>query len=442
MGKKQRASSQVRASDGASTAGQWPMLWRVRQRFGDLQAIDVLDSLRRELNRTRLLDGLPLGARLVLAAGSRGIPNYPDVLKSLVDHLHAAGAKVLILPAMGSHGGGTGPGQMAVLERLSVSEQTVGAPIVSTMDIESIGTTGNGIRIYADRHLLECDGVIIVNRIKEHTEFDGSIQSGLQKMMAIGLGRAPGAIEFHRHAVRLGYERALAETARFYLKALPIMGGVALIDLPVGGTAHLQVVPAVDIESVEPQLVQQARCYRAGLPLDQVDILIVDRIGKDISGSGMDTKVIGRVMNVFGVEPQGPRISRIFVRDLTPATNGNALGIGLADFTTRRLADQIDWEATNLNCLTAISPEKARLPMTFDHDRQALQAALRTIGAVDLDSVRLLWIRDTLHLEYLIGSPAAVAAMDQARIEALGEPLAMKFDEAGDLFSPWEGDVG
>jgi hypothetical protein len=415
------------------------MLCRIRQRFGDHKAIEVEGALAEELGRACLLDGLQPGARLVLAAGSRGIPNYPKVLKSLVGHLHAAGAEVHILPAMGSHGGGTGPGQVAVLERLGVSERTVGAPIVSTMDVQAIGTTENGIRIYADRNLLSCDGVILVNRVKEHTEFDGSFQSGLQKMMAVGLGRAPGAVEFHRHAVQLGYEQALSEAARFYMQALPILAGVALIDLPTGGTAHLQVIRAAEIRQVEPRLTAMARRYRAKLPLDNADVLIVDRMGKDISGSGMDTKVIGRIMNAFGSEPLKPKISRIFVRGLTAATNGNALGVGLADFTTRKLAQEIDWKVTHLNCLTAVSPEKARLPMTFDDDRAALQAALSTIGAVDIDSVRLLWIKDTLHLEHLVASAAAASAMNQQQIEVLGESFAMTFDQAGDLCSPWEG---
>ena len=419
-----------------------PELLRIQQHCPPGEGIDVEAVLASELEDKGILKRVRPGSKVVLAAGSRGIPNYQIVIRKLVALLQAAGAEVVIFPAMGSHGGGTGPGQVQILQLLGITEETVGAPVVDTMHVEAIGTTSSGITIYADRTLMDCDAIILVNRIKEHTEFSGSIQSGLLKMMAIGLGRAQGAAEVHRHAVSLGYEKAILEAARFYLERLPLAAGVALLDSPMGATAHLEVIRPADLESAERRLVQKAAGLSLKLPLDRIDVLVVDRMGKEISGTGMDTKVIGRIMNVYEPEPEGPRITRIFVRDLTPATHGNAVGIGLADFTTRRLIEKVDLGATNLNCLTAITPEKARLPMAFDHDRQALEAAIATTGCRDAHSVRLLWIRDTLSLTRLVASPAAVQSMDPAAVSVLGDPFPFDFDGQGDLTSPWDGFPG
>jgi len=425
----------IPADDGG---GDFPLLLRAKQRFLRREAIDVERVLAAEFEGKGIVRRLKAGSKVVVAAGSRGIPNYPIVIRKLVDLLRTAGADVSILPAMGSHGGGTGPGQVEVLGLLGITPQTVGAPVVDTMHVETIGVTSHGITVFADRTLLDCDAIIIVNRIKDHTEFNGSIQSGLLKMIAIGLGRAPGAVQVHRHAVSLGYEQAILEAARFYLDRLPILAGVAMIDGPEGDTAHMEVVLPSDMESAERRLVGIAAGLSLKLPLGAFDILIVDQMGKDVSGTGMDTKVIGRIMNAHEEEPESPRITRIFVRDLTPATHGNAVGVGLADFTTRRLIEEVDFNATNLNCLTAVTPEKARLPMAFENDRQALAAAMGTIGCKDPHSAKLVWIRNTLSLTRLIASPAAVGSMDPQAIECLGDPFPFTFDGNSNLTSPWE----
>jgi hypothetical protein len=422
-----------------SPDGSFPSLLRIRQRIPAHETIDVERTLDDELTRRAFFASLGPGSRVVVAAGSRGIPNYPTVIHRLVRRLLDIGAQVSILPAMGSHGGGTAPGQVLVLELLGISDRTVGAPVIDTMDVEEMGVTASGITVFADRTLKECDAVVLVNRIKQHTEFHGSIQSGLLKMIAIGLGRARGAAEVHRHAVRLGYEKAILEVARFCLERLPILGGVAMIDGPEGGTAHLEVIPSSEIESAERRWVQTAAGLALKLPLEEIDILIVDRLGKDISGAGMDTKVIGRMGTSFEPDLEAPRIRRIFVRDLSEATHGNAIGIGLADFTTRRLIEKIDRQATNLNCLTAITPEKARLPMALENDRQALLAAMATNGHKDAENLRLVWIQDTLHLARIVASPAAVRLMKPDSIVTLGDPFGFAFDGADDLVSPWEG---
>jgi hypothetical protein len=414
-----------------------PSLFRIRQKFSRQLVADVADSLTRSLADSDWLRSIRPGVRIIVAVGSRGIPNYATVVRTLTHHLQDAGAEVKILPAMGSHGGGTGPGQARLLDTLGVSPATVGAPVIDTMEVEAIGETESGIPVLADRNLRQADGILLVNRIKHHTDFNGPFQSGLLKMIAVGFGRTDGAAQMHRFAVKYGYPRTIAEIARVCLEKLPILAGVAMIDSPAGGTAHLEAVPADQFESAEPRLLEIARAHGLRLPLDDLDALIVDEMGKDISGTGMDTKVIGRIMNRYEVDPETPRIARIFVRDLTPATGGNAIGIGLADFTTRRLVDKIDIAATRLNTVTAVAPEKGRIPLTFDTDREAIEAMLSTIGPTDAETVRLLRIRNTNRLAELLASPAALAGIDPERIEVVEGPNPMAFDPQDNLVPVW-----
>jgi hypothetical protein len=414
----------------------YPELYRIRQKFSVQALEDIEGALGAEIARTSLLEEIGRGSRVVIGAGSRGIPNYPVVIRKLVELVQDRGASALILPAMGSHGGGHGAGQVQVLAELGITPESVGAPIVETMEVTSIGKTPSGIPVFADKTLTEADGVIVVNRIKEHTEFCGRIESGLLKMMAIGLGRYQGAVATHEYAVELGYEQAIREVSLRCIEELPLLGGIALVDTPDSRTAALEAVLPADMEAAETRLVQLAHELTPRLPLDVVDVLVVDQMGKNVSGTGMDTKVIGRVMNIYEEEPTSPHITRILVRDLTPETAGNALGIGLADYTTQRLVDKIDFEVTILNALTAIAPEKARVPITFSNDQQALSAALQTIGPKDEDSIRLLWIRNTSSLVELAASSAAYAAIDPARIASVEGPTPMRFDEENNLISP------
>lgn len=410
-----------------------PRLYRIRQKFDGKILADVAGDLGQAIAKADLLRSVRPNARVVVAVGSRGIPNYTAVVHALIHHLRQAGANVEILPAMGSHGGGTGPGQARLLETLGISPASVGAPVIETMQVEPIGVTESGIPVLADRSLAQAEAILLVNRIKDHTDFDGPFQSGLLKMIAVGFGRTPGAAQMHRFAVKFGYPRTILEIARVCLRDLPILGGVAMIDGPAGGTAHLEVVPADQFEAAEPRLLEIARQHALRLPLEAIDALIVDEMGKDISGTGMDTKVIGRIMNRYEAEPETPRIARIFVRDLTPATGGNAIGIGLADFTTRRLVEKIDRAATRINTVTAVAPEKGRIPLTFDTDREAVEAMLSTVGPTDAETIRLLWIRNTNRLDELLASPAALAGMDPERIEVIEGPLPLAFDPDDNL---------
>jgi hypothetical protein len=421
-----------------SVAEDWPRLIHMRQRFEEERLEDVGAALEAEMCRAGILDRVSPDSKVIIAAGSRGIPNYPEVILKLVGLLQRQGARVSILPAMGCHGGGHAQGQIRLLEGLGITPASVNAPIIDTMEEIVIGKTPSGIPVYADKTVTEAEHIIVVNRIKEHTEFHGGIQSGLLKMMAVGLGRCQGAITTHNYAVEFGYEQTIREVARACIERLPILAGVALIDAPQGDTAAIRVLPRLDIERGERELLAVARCKTLGLPLENVDLLIVDEMGKNISGTGMDTKVIGRIMNIYEQELTSPHITRIFVRDLSPVSQGNAIGIGLADFTTQRLVDKIDLEVTNLNTVTAVTPEKGRIPLVFPTDRQALSAAFRTLGPKDSKSIRLLWIKNTSSLVDLMASPAACSAIDPELAECASSSLEMRFDQHGNLIAPWQ----
>jgi hypothetical protein len=278
---------------------------------------------------------------------------------------------------------------------------------------------------------------MLCGRVKWHTDYSGKLESGLFKMMAIGLGRYRAAVQVHNYAVAMGYEQAIREAAHFCLARLPILAGIALIDASDHQTSEVRVVLPAEMETVEPQLLALARLNSLKLPVDPLDALIVDAMGKNISGTGIDTKVIGRIMNIYEQELTHPKITRIFVRDLTPETGGNAIGIGLADFTTRRLVNKIDFAAMNLNCITAVTPEKARIPISFENDRLALAAVFQTIGPKDAGTVRLAWIRNTLALDDLWVSPAALASVAPDLVERTAGPVDIAFDDDGNLRSLW-----
>ncbi|OGO19319.1 MAG: hypothetical protein A2Z14_01260 [Chloroflexi bacterium RBG_16_48_8] len=415
----------------------FPDLYQIKQVINPVALEDVEKTLEERLLKTKLLDKVISGSRVVIGAGSRGIPNYPLVLRKLVELLKERGAKVFILPVMGSHGGATGQGQVRVLEELKITLETIGAPIIDTMDVFTLDHTPSGVPVPVDRNLTECDHILLVNRVKVHTEFHGKIESGLCKMMAIGFGRYQGAIETHNYAVSLGYERTIREVARVYIEKLPILAGIALVDTPDNRTAKLEIVLPKNFEKIEEELLAYSRDISVKLPLEDIDVLLVDQLGKNISGAGFDTKVIGRIMNIYEDDLESPRITRIVLRDLTPETYGNAIGIGLADFTTQRCVDKIDVNVTNINCITAVTPEKARIPITLPNDKEALQVAFKNIGPKDEKTVRLLWIKNTSNIVNLMVSPAAKDAIPPEKIEVLRGPVKMEFDKDNNLIAPW-----
>ncbi|PKN29007.1 MAG: hypothetical protein CVU64_10490 [Deltaproteobacteria bacterium HGW-Deltaproteobacteria-21] len=410
----------------------FPELHIVDQGFATASGVNAGKSTFEEVERTGLLKAVGPGEKVLITAGSRGIGCMVQVLTALVSAVKQKGATPLILPAMGSHGGGTAAGQREVLEHLGQTQDTLGAPVHGRLDPVEIGEV-EGCPVYADRAAVEADHIILVNRIKEHTEFIGEIESGLIKMAVVGLGRIAGAEIMHQFAVRRTYSHSIMTIARVLFKKLRIRGGIAILEDKNNAVRRVEAVPASSIFDREPELLKEARQHHACLPFDRVDVLLVDEIGKNISGAGFDTKVIGRIMNIYEKECERPRITRIVLRDLSEKTGGNAIGIGLADFVHRRVVEKMDTEMTALNSITAVAPEKGRVPITLSSDRKALEAAFRSIGLWTRDTVRMAWITNTADLKTLMASPALAEEVHSAGYAVSEAGFPLPFDEKGEL---------
>jgi len=412
----------------------FPELHILEQDFKPAPPLDVPSCAREKLERTGLLNAVKPGQTVLITAGSRGVGCMVEVLAAVAAAVKAKGGRPLILPAMGSHGGGTAEGQIEVLEHLGQTPETLGAPIHDRMEPVVVGEAEK-CPVYVDRAVLEADHILIVNRVKEHTEFIGAIESGLLKMAVVGLGRVAGAEVMHQLAVRISYVKAIQAMARVLFQKLPILGGVAILEDKTNTVRRLEAVPAAAVFEREPQLLAEARQHHASLPFDQLDVLLVDEIGKDVSGAGFDTKVIGRIMNIYEKECERPRITRIVLRDLSARTGGNAIGLGLADYVHRRVVDKMDAGMTALNCITAVAPEKARIPIVETSDRLALEDAFRSIGLWNAASVRLAWIINTSDLRRLAVSPALAAEARAKGLAVSAENFALPFGNDGELKS-------
>ena len=422
------------------SASPWrpPELVRVRQRFPVRPPVDVVASLERLLHAKGIAAAITPGARVALTAGSRGVRDVVPVLRTLAGFVRAAGGVPFVVPCMGSHGGATAAGQEEVLASLGVNQETVGAPVVSSMDAVPVGESRFGAPVWVARDLTEADFVIAVNRVKPHTDFFGPFESGLIKMLVIGAGKHRGALEAHRLAIRHGFPAVLEEYARVVLARVPVLCGVALLEDESDRTAEIHVLHPGEIISGEPPLLARAARLAPSLPFDAFDCLLVDEIGKEISGNGMDAKVVGRIDLRSAASPDRPRITRIVVRDLTEASHGNAIGIGSADFTTTRLLARIDQEAMKVNCLTSAAPESGRLPLAFERDVDAVRAAFDTCGAASVDEFTLVWIRNTLQLQELLISTALLPlARADARLEVVSAPTPFPVEADGSLTSAW-----
>ena len=415
-----------------------PLMCAVRQRFQVLPAIDPVAAIEVEWQGVApQVAALGGGARVAVAVGSRGIGDLVAIVRAVVDRLRAAGCAPFIVPAMGSHGGATAAGQAGVLAMLGIDEGTIGAPVHSTMDVVSLGVA-DGLPLYLDRYAADADAVVLINRVKPHTDFVGPIESGLMKLLVIGLGKQVGADHYHRLGVVRGLEKTIPAAARGLLAKVNVLFGVAHGESEQHRTAALRIVTADQIEATEMDLLELARRHLPGLPLDDIDLLIVDEMGKDISGGGLDPNVVGRTSASWGVKRSRPRVSRIFVRALTARSEGNAAGLGLVDAITTRLVAQIDHEATAVGALTACCPEDAKIPMVFLSDRHAVRSLLTTVRPASADDVRLVHIKSTLDLATLHVSAGCLAHLSEDEV-AISDPAlrAMRFDVAGALISPF-----
>ena len=414
-----------------------PRMVEVEQRIPAPKLDDFIAEIRRELNRIGLQKKIEPGDEIAITAGSRGIAHYPEILSTVVDEVKKAGGKPFLVPAMGSHGGATPEGQVAVLRELGITSETVGAPIRATMEVDEIGRLENGVPVYVDRNALKADGIIVVNRVKPHTDFKGEIESGLMKMMVIGLGKQKGAEMIHSYRSE-GYHKLLPEAARLILKRLPIIVGLAIVENAYHEIAIVEAIEPEDIEREERKLLKKAKSLIGRIPFKDIDVLIIDEIGKEISGTGMDTNVVGRFWLPGEYEPSAPNIKRIVVLDLTEETHGNAIGIGLADVTTKRLVDKIDYQATFVNALTAGHVEGSKTPVFLPNDREAITIALRTCGPINPREAKVVRIRNTRDLDRLWISESLLKTLEsnpelKKRIKVVGEPREMQFDILGNL---------
>jgi hypothetical protein len=413
---------------------QFPRMIPVRQRFPDRRVTDIPAEIRKELGASGFGSRLKPGARVAIGVGSRGISNIAQIVRSVVDFWKNAGFQPFIFPAMGSHGAATAEGQADVLAHYGIHEATMGCPVVSQLEVVSLGSTSDGIEAFLDKAAYESDGVFLVNRVKWHTDFAGAIESGLFKMMAIGLGKFAGAQRYHTYAYKMGLEHVIRSVGRQVLGSGKILGGLAILEDANHNTAKLSAVPVEIMEQKEEENLALAKSWMGKIPCP-LDILIVDEIGKMFSGAGMDTKVVNR--SVTGESNQwdvAPRIERIHLRGLNKLSYGNAVGIGLADVIHARILSQVNWYPTRINSLTASTPSAIKTPISFSTDRECIEQIAPTVGKVDLSRVTIGWIRNSLELSTLALSENL---MDEIRrnplLETIGPAVEMPLDASGNL---------
>ena len=405
----------------------------VLQHFPRRGLKDVARAVRDELASAQLEQALQPGARIAIAAGSRGISNHAPIVRATVAYFRDRGFEPFVVPAMGSHGGATAEGQKKVLAHYGITEEGVGCSIVSSLDTIPIGMTEDGIEVRVDRTAWESDGIVFVNRIKWHTTFDASIESGIMKMAAIGIGKLYGAQEYHRNIVRMGFEAVIRSVGRQVLASGRVLGGVGILEDAHHETAKIAAIPAARVETEEAELLALVKQWMPRLLFDEIDILIVDEIGKQISGVGMDSKVINR--HPYGaVNPWSylPRIYRVYARELSPLSYGNANGLGMADMISDRLYNAVDWPNTKVNALTANNLPAIRTPLRAVTDEQALEILADAVGRRDPSEVTCVWIRNTLELTHI----AATANLTMpVGAEVTGPPVEWPFDDHGNLSS-------
>ena len=414
-------------------------LLEVEQQFDAPRLSDLAATVRSAMAESRLLSRIKADDSVAVGVGSRGIANLPTIVKAVIETLQSVGARPFLFPAMGSHGGATAEGQKALLNELGISEQALGVEIRATIEVVQIGELPEGVPLFQDRHAASADHTLLVNRVKCHTDFHGVLESGLTKMAVIGMGKQRGATAMHALGVT-GFQKFLAPAARVYESNSNLIGGLAILENARGETADIVGLTAAEIGGPkEIALVQRAKSLMGTLPFKEIDVLVIRQIGKHISGTGMDTNVIGRLMIPRQPEPtDGPDIALIVALDLADQSRGNAAGIGLANVTTARLVRKTDWVATYTNAITSgiFGMQRTSIPITMANDRRAIQVAVRCCGQRAEDT-RLVFIEDTLHLERLWVSPILRKAVEaHPRLSLVGE-VALGFRNDGTMLSPW-----
>lgn len=420
--------STVVASPQTHAVTTLPPLARIRQKLSPQHLDDVPGAIRAGIAALGDLPAIKPGAKIALTGGSRGIADIVPILRTIVDELKARGAQPFLIPAMGSHGGATAEGQIEMMAGYGMTEAALGCPVRATMEVVELGKTVDGIPVYYDRMAREADGVIVVNRVKAHTAFRGMVESGVSKMIAVGMGKRHGAEQMH--SVGLGTH--ITDAAAITIERANIIAGMHIVENAYEQVHTIRVSRPDAIIATDAALLTVANTLLPRVPFDQLDVLIIDTMGKNISGTGMDPNIIGMWRRFGG--PKVPDFTRIVILSLTPETHGNAMGIGFADFTTRRVFDQIDHHALMMNAITAEAIAAAKIPIIRANDEDAIEWAIRSALRGVERAPRIARIHSTLHLDTLAVSPALldeVQANDS--LELVGELEPLIADESGHL---------
>ncbi len=407
-----------------------PHVFRARQVFPRERLEDIEAAVAAELEKFPA--GRVAGKRIALTAGSRGVANQARILRAVADALKAKGAQPFIVPGMGSHAGATAEGQREFIAGYGITEEAMGVPILSDMDVVLLGTTASGFPVYCDRNAAEADYILPVHRIKPHTDFKGSIESGLCKMMVIGLGKHRGATHIHRLGLSV-FASLIPEAARIFLESGKVLGGVAVVENAYDETMLIEAILPENIIEREKILLARAKESMAKFYVDSIDVLLIDEIGKDISGAGMDSNVVARpVTGLPGFE--ACPIKRIALLGISERSHGNAIGFGVADVVTARFMKQLDLEATYINALTSRGLEAIRIPMVANNDRDALKICVHCGHGVEPADAKVVRIANTLMLsDLLLSEPYLPLIRDDRRFEILSDPEPMRFDADGGL---------
>jgi len=410
-----------------------PKMIRVRQQFADDEITDVEGAVQQELRKPEISGLVKPGMKIAVGVGSRGVAEIPRIVSATIDGLKAMGAKPYIVPAMGSHGGATAEGQKKALAQLGVTEDSAGCPIISSMEVVKLGELDNGLPVYMDKASLEADGIVVINRIKAHNGFSGPNESGLVKMVTVGFGNQKGAEAFHL----LGFGRMaefVVAMAKVKLEKAPFLFGLGTIENAYDRVKKIAAIPAAEMIDRERALLLEAKDHMPKLLLQPLDVLIVDQIGKEFSGGGMDPYTTGRAATPY--ISVGPNPNKLAILDVTDKSNGNAGGMGVADFATRRLFNKINYEYTYINNLTSTATMSGKVPIILENDRLAIQAAVKTSNVIDFAQVRMARIANSLHVEELYISESMLAeAKQHPQITILSEPQEIPFDAQGNVLN-------
>jgi hypothetical protein len=409
---------------------------RVRQTFEATRVDDIPGEVEDQLARLDLGRKVKPGQMVAITAGSRGINNIALIVKAIVDHVKALGGVPFIVPAMGSHGGGTAEGQREIIEGYGITEDFLGCEIRASMETVIVEMAKQGFPVHFDKHAASADHVIVCGRVKPHTGFVGEVESGLHKMMLIGLGKHAGALVYHRAIIDYSFGEIIRTVADVVLRRCKVLCGVGIVENAYDETGCIEAVPPEKFYERETALLKLARKWLPRLPFNKVDLLVIDEIGKNISGTGMDTNVVGRKYNDHAAtEKDDVSCRRIFVRGLTDETHGNACGIGIAEFTNQRTIDQVDIKITRINALTGGHPTAAMLPVAFTTDRESVGAALATVGLIEPAKARVIHITNTLHVAEVLVSEAYLPELEgRDDLEVVEGPFDMEFDSSGNLY--------